>query len=152
MFSHLRRTATGVFGVLVYLSAPCPALAKCETAHYVLEGRVTSAATHMPVEGATLTVLADGAMPRPDNNRPIPNVTGESGAFSVGFYFNTLESYCLLFGHNCSRRPDAIAIAISAPGYRSRMAMVRQSEIPSGAADIRLFVPEQETTLAPEQL
>jgi hypothetical protein len=96
-----------------------------------------------------LTVQVNGAAPTPENEA---TVTDESGAFSVGFYFDTLKSYCLVFGHDCSRRPDAIAIAISAPGYEPRTATLSEAEIPSGALDIHLFVPQQETTLVPARL
>jgi hypothetical protein len=90
-----------VFGLVGEANAKCPRL------HLVVSGRVAG-----PMTGDRQVKV--GVLPDP--NEPEMPVEVRDREFQANIYFDTFSSYSSLLGHNCSRKPRRVKIALMERG------------------------------------
>ena len=114
-----KRVAASLCMALVPELMPLAADSKCRSETYEITGTITNGKTRQPVDEASVLVFLDqyeqafGQKQAGD----APDRTSRNGRFVLQGQFDTLKSYSFLLGHNCSARPESIAVFILKDGY-----------------------------------
>jgi len=117
------------FGVLAVASAS----AKCPLLEWHVTGKVVSAQDKALVEGAKVFVFLDDSESTNSagygTTSPDYFLTSADGMYSAKSYFDSFQSWSLLTGDECSKKPSLVEVIVVKEGYLTKRRRFPKSEI-----------------------
>jgi|GEM_PF-2704425 hypothetical protein len=115
------------------VAAVAPAFAKCPLIEWHVVGRVVSAKEKSPIEGAQVFVFLDESESTKSagygTTSPDYFLTSADGTYLAKSYFDSFQSWSMLRGDQCSKKPSLVEVVVVKEGYLTKRKRFAESEI-----------------------